>query len=67
MIRDFEAMSGDEKTRVMPVTVRTLESLIRLATAHAKCRLGEKVEERDCQVAENLMKFTLFPDDEESQ
>lgn len=58
-------MTGDEKTRVMPVTVRTLESLIRLATAHAKCRLSEKVEEKDCQVAESLMKYTLFPHDEE--
>jgi DNA replication licensing factor MCM3 len=49
----------------MPVTVRTLESLIRLATAHAKCRLSDKVEEKDCDIAVNLMKFTLFADEDE--
>lgn len=49
----------------MPVTVRTLESLIRLATAHAKCRLSSKVEEKDCDIAMSLMRYTLFADEEE--
>jgi DNA replication licensing factor MCM3 len=43
-----------------PLTARTLETLIRLATAHAKARLASKVEERDARQAEEIMRFALF-------
>lgn len=43
-----------------PLTARTLETLIRLATAHAKARLSPKVEEEDAQQAELIMRFALF-------
>ena len=42
------------------MTARTLETLIRLATAHAKSRLSAKVEERDAIKAEEIMRFALF-------
>ena len=42
------------------MTVRTLETLIRLATAHAKSRLSPKVEERDALAAEGILRFALF-------
>ena len=44
----------------MPITIRTLESLLRLATAHAKLRLSNKVTENDCKVAARLLEKTLF-------
>ena len=44
----------------MPITIRTLESLIRLATSHAKLRLSKKVTEGDCRVAAELLGKTLF-------
>ena len=42
------------------MTARTLETLIRLATAHAKARLSSKVQERDAKAAEVLLRFALF-------
>jgi DNA replication licensing factor MCM3 len=42
------------------LTARTLETLIRLATAHAKARLSPKVEEADAKQAEEIMRFALF-------
>lgn len=42
------------------MTARTLETLIRLATAHAKARLSPKVQEKDARAAEALLRFALF-------
>ena len=47
-----------EKT--LPVTPRTLETLIRLSTANAKLRLSALVEIEDVIVAEELMRFCLY-------
>ena len=46
--------------RTSPMTARTLETLIRLSTAHAKSRLSSRVEEADAVVAEEILKFALF-------
>ncbi|KAI9482429.1 MCM DNA helicase complex subunit [Coemansia sp. RSA 990] len=43
-----------------PVTARTLETLIRLATAHAKLRLSSTVDAEDAEVAKSLLRFALF-------
>lgn len=42
------------------MTARTLETLIRLSTAHAKARLSTKVQERDAQAAEEILRFALY-------
>ena len=52
-------LAGNQK-RTSPLTARTLETLIRLATAHAKARLSAKVEEVDAEVAEEVLRFALF-------
>ncbi|EXJ81819.1 minichromosome maintenance protein 3 [Capronia coronata CBS 617.96] len=46
--------------RTSPITARTLETLIRLSTAHAKARLSSRVEEHDAIAAEEILKFALF-------
>lgn len=43
-----------------PLTARTLETLIRLSTAHAKARLSAKVDESDAMAAEEILRFALF-------
>lgn len=54
-----DEMEGNQR-RTSPLTVRTLETLIRLATAHAKSRLSPRVEERDAAAAESILRFALF-------
>lgn len=43
-----------------PLTARTLETLIRLSTAHAKARLSIKVESEDARAAEEIMRYALY-------
>ncbi|PSS25845.1 hypothetical protein M430DRAFT_96270 [Amorphotheca resinae ATCC 22711] len=52
-------MQGNQR-KTSPMTVRTLETIIRLATAHAKARLSNRVEERDALAAESILRFALF-------
>lgn len=54
-LRDKES---DMKT--LPVTARTLETMIRLATAHAKARLGDIVSVEDAHAAFALINFAYF-------
>lgn len=57
-LRNDELDSGTRRTS--PITARTLETLIRLSTAHAKARLSKRVERRDADIAEQTLRFALF-------
>ncbi|OKL59368.1 DNA replication licensing factor mcm3 [Talaromyces atroroseus] len=52
-------LSGNQR-KTSPMTARTLETLIRLSTAHAKARLSNRVEEKDAKEAEAILRFALF-------
>jgi DNA replication licensing factor MCM3 len=49
-----------QEYKASPITVRTLETLIRLATAHAKLRLSKGVSKNDCEVAFEMLNYALY-------
>lgn len=64
IVTTYSALRNDElegnQRKTSPMTARTLETLIRLATAHAKARLSHRVEVRDAEAAESILRFALF-------
>ena len=59
VIRQKAAYSDQSKISC-PVTVRTLETMIRLATAHSKLRLGKVITTNDIDIAVNLIHLSIF-------
>ena len=53
-------ITESDVARTQPVTARSLETLIRLSTAHAKARLATVVTEQDAQAAIELVQFAYF-------
>lgn len=64
IVATYSALRNDElsgnQRKTSPMTARTLETLIRLSTAHAKARLSSRVEAKDAKVAESILRFALF-------
>ena len=64
IVETYSGLRNDElegnQRKTSPMTARTLETLIRLSTAHAKARLSHKVEIQDADAAESILRFALF-------
>ncbi|KAF8930537.1 MCM2/3/5 family-domain-containing protein [Dissophora ornata] len=57
---DIRNKAVEDSQKVAPATARTLETLIRIATAHAKARLSNFVQDQDADAAIHILKFALF-------
>ncbi|KAG3114091.1 DNA replication licensing factor [Phytophthora idaei] len=58
----YAELRSQQNARTLPVTARSLETLIRLASAHAKARLSKTIEAVDAEKAMSLISFALYHD-----
>eukprot|EP00957_Ditylum_brightwellii_P015749 1186981-Ditylum_brightwellii.AAC.1 len=57
----YAEMQSRQDERTLPVTARSLATIICLASAHAKARLSQVVEaDPDCMAAIDILGFTLY-------
>lgn len=64
----YQALRQDEDSKTQHITARCLETLIRLATAHAKLRLDKThVMREDAVAAAEVLRFALFNQAEPDQ
>ncbi|PIK38499.1 putative zygotic DNA replication licensing factor mcm3 [Apostichopus japonicus] len=58
-LRSQEA-AANNVAKTQPVTARSLETMIRLSTAHAKSRLSKTIDLQDAEAAIELVQFAIF-------
>ncbi|XVF23374.1 hypothetical protein REPUB_Repub13aG0032800 [Reevesia pubescens] len=54
------ASSNAKTSGMLPITARTLETIIRLSTAHAKLKLSKKVTKKDVEAALKILNFAIY-------
>ena len=57
-------MRSKQDDKTLPVTARSLETIIRLSSAHAKARLSQLVEVKDCEGAMDILSFALYHEED---
>lgn len=58
----YAELRSQQNAKTLAITARSLETLIRLASAHAKSRLSKAIEEIDAEKAMSLLSFALYHD-----
>ncbi|XP_020232933.1 DNA replication licensing factor MCM3 [Cajanus cajan] len=58
---ELRSASSNAKTGgTLPITARTLETIIRLSTAHAKLKLSRQVSKSDVEAALKVLNFAIY-------
>ena len=60
LVEAYATLRSKEDSKTLPVTARTLETMIRLSEAHAKCRLSNAVTVDDARAAIDVMNYALY-------
>lgn len=63
----YADLRNSSEVQALPVTVRTLETIIRLACAHAKVRLSPHVELKDVEEVQSIVDMILKSDPSATQ
>jgi DNA replication licensing factor MCM3 len=58
--QSYASLRDNRRLKTLPITARTLETLIRLSTSIAKLRLSPTVSKRDASQALDLLHFALY-------
>lgn len=67
MVKAWSELRTIEGRKTQPVTARAFETLLRLATAHAKVRLANQVTVKDAKEAIKLLHYAIFGDVEKAK
>ena len=68
IVTSYAEMRTRQDERTLPITARSLETVIRLASAHAKARLSRIVEaEPDVKAAMDILGFALYHENHQGQ
>ena len=57
---DLRSRDDGTRQKIVPITVRTLETLIRLSTAIAKTCLSREITIVHCEKAMSLLRFAIY-------
>lgn len=60
IVTAYNILRQNLEGRLAPVTARSLETIIRMSTAHAKARLSRKVFRQDVIAAMEILKYALY-------
>lgn len=67
LLRQKGEEPDQSREKKLPITVRSLETLIRLATAHAKLRISTDVTVDDMKEALELLNYSIFGYDQDDE